>query len=245
MAQYNNLSGKLIQLQRVSKKYYPGKVPVIALDDVSINVEPGTMIVVAGPSGSGKSTLLNILGCIDKPDTGRVIVDGIDTIPLPLEDLANFRLKEIGFIFQTFNLIPVLTAYENVEFPLLFRKIHADERKQLVQDAFKDVGLEDRMYHYPLELSGGQQQRVSIARALAGRPNIILADEPTANLDSQTGKEIIRILLDLNQQRNVTIILASHDQEVINRIGRVLQLRDGTIVSGKETRPVTVNVSNL
>lgn len=203
------------------------------------------MIVVAGPSGSGKSTLLNILGCIDKPDTGRVIVDGIDTIPLPLEDLANFRLKEIGFIFQTFNLIPVLTAYENVEFPLLFRKIHADERKQLVQDAFKDVGLEDRMYHYPLELSGGQQQRVSIARALAGRPNIILADEPTANLDSQTGKEIIRILLDLNQQRNVTIILASHDQEVINRIGRVLQLRDGTIVSGKETRPVTVNVSNL
>lgn len=231
LSQYHNLSGKLIRLENVGKTYHPGKVPVIALDDVTINVEPGAMIVVAGPSGSGKSTFLNILGCIDKPDTGSVVVDGVDTTPLPLEALADFRLKEIGFIFQTFNLIPVLTAYENVEFPLLFRKVGGDERKRRVTEAFTAVGLENRMHHYPLELSGGQQQRISIARALAGRPNMILADEPTANLDSRTGAEIISLLLDLNRQRDVTIILASHDQEVINKFSRVVRLRDGAIVS--------------
>ncbi|RDD30364.1 lipoprotein-releasing system ATP-binding protein LolD [Prosthecochloris sp. ZM] len=219
-------------LNAVSRYYGKGESQVRAVDRISLELGYGDMKVLVGPSGSGKSSLLHLLGCIDKPDEGKVIIDGIDTTSMTLEQLAPLRLRKIGFVFQSFNLIPVLTAYENVEIPLLFNghdKSFVSDRVNTVLDM---VGLVDRKHHYPRHMSGGQQQRVAIARALVARPVLIIADEPTANLDSITGTGILELLMELNAQEGVTVILSSHDSVVLDRISSVIPVKDGRIIDG-------------
>ncbi len=219
-------------LNAVSRYYGKGESQVRAVDRISLELGYGDMKVLVGPSGSGKSSLLHLLGCIDKPDEGKVIIDGIDTTSMTLEQLAPLRLRKIGFVFQSFNLIPVLTAYENVEIPLLFNghdKSFVSDRVNTVLDM---VGLVDRKHHYPRHMSGGQQQRLAIARALVARPVLIIADEPTANLDSITGTGILELLMELNVQEGVTVILSSHDSVVLDRISSVIPVKDGRIIDG-------------
>lgn len=217
----------IAKLDRVSRYYGSGAGQVNALDDITLSFYKGGMTALAGPSGSGKSTLLHLLGCIDKPDKGTVVIDGTDTTPLSLERLSSVRLEKIGFIFQSFNLIPVLTAYENVELPLLFKGMPKQLIVEKVQEVLAKVELLERKSHYPRQLSGGQQQRVAIARALVGNPAMILADEPTANLDSKTGKSILDLLFSLNEREAITIIIASHDPAVLDRVGSVVHISDG------------------
>ncbi|MCG8342179.1 MAG: ABC transporter ATP-binding protein [Chlorobiales bacterium] len=223
------MNSVVAQLVDVSKYYGSGEGRIKALDNVSISVRRGDSAVLVGPSGSGKSTLLHLLGCIDKQDEGSVIIDGIDTSSKGLDELAPLRLDKIGFVFQSFNLIPVLTAYENIELPLLFRGYDQGYIKHRVNEVLEMVHLQDRMHHYPRHMSGGQQQRVAIARALVGNPALILADEPTANLDSRTGADILELLLYLKQKDSITLVLSSHDSVVLERISNVIHIMDGRV----------------
>ena len=217
-------------LTSVSRIYGAGAQRSVALDDVSLQVGRGELVAIAGPSGSGKTTLLGLVGGIDAPTSGRIAIDGRELARLSPGDLADFRLAKIGFVFQQFSLIPVLTAAENVEPPLLFRKgLAAADRKRAVLSTLDRVGLADKAHRRPSELSGGEQQRVAVARAVAGNPEIVLADEPTANLDHQSGGAVIALLLELNRERGTTLLYATHDPELVGLAGRVVTLRDGRI----------------
>jgi putative ABC transport system ATP-binding protein len=220
----------LVELTKVSKRYKMGDTIVKALDKLDLSITEGEMMSVMGPSGSGKSTLLNIIGCIDNPTDGRVCIDGQDVSELKDAELTRIRLTEIGFIFQQFYLIPTLTAYENVELPMREARVGADERRERTMGLLELVGLKDRDKHYPNQLSGGEQQRVAIARALANNPRLILADEPTGELDSKTAMRIIELLKDLNRKKGITVIIVTHDPRVANETRRVVTLEDGAVL---------------
>lgn len=222
----------VVELESVSKDYPLGSQRVHALSEVSLTVYQGEFSALAGPSGSGKSTLLNLIGCIDTPTSGRVRILGQDVAGKSPDELADLRLNTLGFVFQTFNLLPVLTAWENVEYPLLQKHdISADECRRRVRHYLQVVGLERYAGHRPNEMSGGQRQRVAIARALATQPKIILADEPTANLDRKTGEEILQLMRQLNRDEGITFIFSTHDPRVIEMADRVYELSDGRLMS--------------
>jgi putative ABC transport system ATP-binding protein len=221
----------IVSLTDVTKTYSLGKVEVPALRGVSLEVYPGEFISIAGPSGSGKTTALNLIGCVDTASSGVVQVDGQDTKQLTERQLTHLRLHTIGFIFQSFNLVSVLSVFQNVEFPLLLqRKLNAAERQQRVMTLLEQVGLEKHAKHRPNELSGGQRQRVAVARALVTRPKLVLADEPTANLDSVTGQNIIDLMKELNRKEGTTFIFSTHDAKVMNHANAVVKLADGKIL---------------
>ncbi|QQC67915.1 ABC transporter ATP-binding protein [Paraburkholderia ginsengisoli] len=219
-----------VSIEHVHKSYLLDSVRVTGLADVSLQIAPNLFTVLSGPSGSGKTTLLNMIGCIDRPDSGRVVVAGQDTALLTDDALSDFRARHIGHIFQTFNLLPVLSAYENVEYPLLMARVPAGERAGRVLHLLDAVGLADKARHRPGQLSGGQRQRVAIARALAVEPALVLADEPTANLDSRTGEAIIALMRRMQQERRVSFVISSHDPQVRGAADEVVQIRDGVIV---------------
>jgi putative ABC transport system ATP-binding protein len=221
----------IIKTEHLTKTYNPDKVPVKAVDDVSLNIEQGEFTAIVGPSGSGKSTLLNIIGGLDTSDTGKVEIGGTDISSLKENQLIDFRLQNIGFVFQSYNLIPVLTAKENVEFIMLLQKKSKKERNKRVEELLEEVGLKNEMNRRPSELSGGQQQRVAVARALASSPKFILADEPTANLDSVSTTMLLDLMATMNKEENATFIFSTHDQRVIDKAKRVITLEDGRIVS--------------
>lgn len=222
----------IVSISHVVKEYPLGKVKVSALRDVSLDVHPGQFISIAGPSGSGKTTLLNLIGCVDTATTGIVAVQGQDTQKLSERQLTELRLHTIGFIFQSFNLVSVLNVFQNVEFPLLLQqKLNSAERKSRVNALLAQVGLDSHAHHRPNELSGGQRQRVAVARALVTRPKIVLADEPTANLDSVTGQNIIDLMKELNRQEGTTFIFSTHDAKVMAHANAVVQLADGKILN--------------
>lgn len=218
----------LIEIRDICKVYNPGENEVRALDGVSLQIEHGEYVAIIGQSGSGKSTLMNMLGCLDIPSSGTYILNGCDVSHMTDDELSDVRNKEIGFIFQGFNLIAALTALENVELPLIYRGVPKKERERLSVAALEKVGLGHRMDHKPSEMSGGQQQRVAIARAIAQAPPIILADEPTGNLDSASSREIIEILKELHKDGR-TVILITHDNEIAAQAKRVIKIRDGKI----------------
>ena len=222
---------RVIETHNLNKTYDELVVPVHAVDNVTLNIEQGEFTAVVGPSGSGKTTLLNIIGGLDHPTSGTVKIEGKEISTMSSNKLIDFRLHNIGFIFQAYNLIPVLTAKENVEFIMLLQNTPKKEREARVKELMDAVGLSDKMNNRPMELSGGQQQRVAVARALASKPKFILADEPTANLDSHSAENLLDIMLKLNQEENVTFIFSTHDQRVIDRARRVVTLTDGRIVS--------------
>jgi putative ABC transport system ATP-binding protein len=217
-----------VRVEDVTKNYELGRTIVPALRGVSLAVEPGEFMAVAGPSGSGKSTLLNLIGCLDHPTAGRVLIDDQDVAALDDNALSDLRARKLGFIFQTFNLIPVLSAIENVEFPLLFRGGNHSSRERALR-ALEEVGLAEFGGHRPDELSGGQRQRAAVARALVTDPVIVLADEPTANLDSKTGEAIIDLMLEINRRDGTTFIFSTHDPKVMTHARRVVRLSDGRI----------------
>ena len=223
--------GTILQMIDLVKDYDEGKVVVHALKEVDLKVEEGEFAAIAGPSGSGKSTLLNLMGCLDKPTSGKILIDGVDMSTYSKKELAHIRRKSIGFVFQTFNLIPILTAFENVAFPLSLLGLSDGEIKKQVNEILADVGLSGMEERYPGELSGGQQQRVAVARALVKEPAIILADEPTANLDSATGAEILDLMKKLNEEKGATFIFSTHDPAVMKMAKRVINLHDGQIAS--------------
>jgi putative ABC transport system ATP-binding protein len=224
-------SPPIVSLTDVFKTYSLGKVEVQALRGVSLDVHPGEFISIAGPSGSGKTTLLNLVGCVDTASSGVVRVDGQDTALLSERQLTDLRLHTIGFIFQSFNLVSVLNVFQNVEFPLLLqRRLGTAERRQRVLELLEQVGLQHHVRHRPNELSGGQRQRVAVARALVTRPKLVLADEPTANLDSVTGQNIIDLMKELNRKEGTTFIFSTHDARVMNHANAVVKLADGKIL---------------
>lgn len=220
---------EVIQTKGVTKIYNPDKIPVHALNGVDLEIEEGEFTAIVGPSGSGKTTLLNIIGGLDRPSGGAVMVGGQDIAELSDNQLIDFRKDYIGFVFQAYNLIPVLTAEENVEFVMLLQKRSKEERQQRVAELMGAVGLSDKMDRRPSELSGGQQQRVAVARALAPKPTFILADEPTANLDSKSTENLLDIMTRLNKEEKMTFVFSTHDQRVIDRARRVVTLVDGMI----------------
>jgi putative ABC transport system ATP-binding protein len=221
---------RVVRIERVFKDYMLGDQIVQALNDITLSIDSGSFLAISGPSGSGKSTMLNLIGCIDLPTTGKVFINDQDVTEMSPNQLADLRARTIGFIFQTFNLLPVLSAEENVEFPLLQRKdVSASERRKRVQYFLKVVGLTKYAHHRPNQLSGGQRQRVAIARALAVRPSIVLADEPTANLDRATGTEILQLMKAINRKLGTTFIFSTHDQRVISFADRLVKVEDGTI----------------
>ncbi len=213
----------------LKKTYLLGEVKVPALRGVNMEIKRGEMVSIMGPSGSGKTTLLNLLGGLDRPTSGKIWIDGIDLSTLSDSELVRLRLDKIGFIFQQYYLVPWLTALANVEIPLMLKNVPKDERRKKAMKLLELVGLGKRMHHEPSKLSGGEQQRVAIARALANDPSIILADEPTGNLDTKTGAEIVNLLKKLNREENVTIIVVTHDPDVARETQRVLRIRDGVI----------------
>ncbi|WPX08530.1 ABC transporter ATP-binding protein [Anaerocellum danielii] len=223
----------MIELYDIYKIYKMGENEVYALNGVSLKINAHEFVAIVGPSGSGKSTLMNIIGCLDTPTSGTYILDGHEVSRLNDNQLAEIRNSKIGFVFQNFNLIPQLTALENVELPLIYKGVSASTRHRLAKEALARVGLEQRMHHRPRELSGGQQQRVAIARALVTSPPIILADEPTGNLDSKSGAEIIQIFKDLHAQGN-TIVLITHDNNIAMQARRIVRIQDGQIIEDKE-----------
>jgi len=218
-------------LNQINKTYRLGAVDVPALTDVNILIRPGRFTVLSGASGSGKTTLLNLIGCIDQPDNGEIIVAGQAVQNLSDDQLSDFRAKHIGFIFQNFNLLPVLSAYENVEYPLRLARMPASSRRERVEMLLKAVGLLDKAKNRPAQLSGGQRQRVAIARALARAPSLVLADEPTANLDSHTGASIIRLMRRMQRRSNVSFIFSSHDPQVLAEADDAIVISDGRIIS--------------
>ncbi len=223
-----NKQKDVIRVENLTKVYQMGEIEVHALRGVSFNVKPGEVLSIMGPSGSGKSTLMNMIGCLDVPTEGDYYLEGELVSSLDDDQLALVRNRKIGFVFQTFNLLPRATALANVELPLRYAGKNGD-RKQLAKEALEAVGLGDRIYHQPNELSGGQQQRVAIARALVNEPAIILADEPTGNLDSVSGEEIMNLLLSLNKTKGTTLLIVTHDPEVAALAQRIIHLRDGMI----------------
>ena len=220
----------LLQLKNVKKIYQRGEVQVKALDNVSLEIKKGEFVAIQGPSGSGKSTLMHIMGCLDTPTSGTVVFDNKDISRLSETELAKIRNKQIGFVFQTFNLLPRTSALNNVILPLIYTHLdNPGEEKILAKKILTTLGLEERLNHFPSQLSGGEQQRVAIARALVNRPSIVLADEPTGNIDSQAGKEIMEILKKLNQEGD-TIVVVTHDPEISKYAKRVIKIKDGKIV---------------
>jgi putative ABC transport system ATP-binding protein len=221
----------IVELQDVRKVYPLGKVEVEAVKGVSFSIEKGDFISIAGPSGSGKTTILNMLGCVDRPTSGTVLIDGRPTKDLKDKQLTTLRHETLGFIFQSFNLIPVLSVYENIEFPLLLGKTgpKGKEKAEWIDYLIREVGLEQWKTHKPNELSGGQRQRVAIARALVTKPQIVLADEPTANLDSATGEQILDLMKKINREMETTFIFSTHDARIVNIADHVIRLRDGLV----------------
>lgn len=224
-----------VVLKQVAKSYRLDAVDVPALSDINLEIRPNCFTVIAGASGSGKTTLLNLIGCIDRPDHGEIVVAGQEVQKMSDDALSDFRAHHLGFIFQNFNLLPVLSAYENVEYPLLLTKMPAVQRRQRVLALLDAVGLADRANNRPGQLSGGQRQRVAIARALAPAPRLVLADEPTANLDSQTGAAIIALMRQMQREHQVSFVFSSHDPQVLAEADDAVQLRDGRII-GVERR---------
>jgi putative ABC transport system ATP-binding protein len=220
----------VVDANELTKVYQMGEVDVHALRGVSLQIERGEVVSIMGPSGSGKSTLMNILGCLDQPSSGEYCLDGENVARMSDDQLAKVRNRKVGFIFQSFNLLPRSPALSNVELPMRYSPPNGKSRRQRAQEALEAVGLGDRLDHRPNELSGGQQQRVAIARALVNQPSIIMADEPTGNLDSRSGEEIMDLLLQLNRERNVTLIIVTHDTEIAGQTGRVIHIRDGQVV---------------
>ena len=220
----------MIDLKEIYKIYSDGDSEIRALDGISLHVSQGEFVAIVGSSGSGKSTCMNIIGCLDIPTSGTYFLNGNDVSTMSEKELAHIRNRELGFVFQQYNLIPKLTVLENVELPLLYKGVKVRKRREMAMDALKRVGLEDRFNKYPSQLSGGQQQRVSIARALAGNPPVILADEPTGALDSKTGKEVLEFLKELNSE-GTTIVLITHDNEIAAQIKRVVRIHDGKLIS--------------
>ncbi len=221
----------IITTTNVTKIYKETEVPVYALNGINLNIEKGEFTAIVGPSGSGKSTFLHLLGGLDHPTSGEIIINDINIGNLKSGELINFRLYNIGFIFQAYNLIPVLTAKENIEFIMLLQKMSSKERKTRAMELLEAVGIPEKANNKPGELSGGQQQRVAVARALATKPKFVLADEPTANLDSKSSRNLLDIMLELNKELNTTFIFSTHDQRVIKRARRILLLEDGKIIS--------------
>lgn len=220
----------VVRVEHVCKDYQLGEQRVRAVNDISLSVQPGVFLAIAGPSGSGKTTLLNLIGCIDRPSSGSIYINEQNVSGMTDNQLADLRLKSIGFIFQTFNLLPVLSAAENVEYPLLQRTdLTAAERRERVDFFLDIVGLFERKNNRPNQLSGGQRQRVAIARALAGSPSIVLADEPTANLDKKTGLGILKLMKKINEEMKTTFIFSTHDQHVVDRADRIVKIEDGLI----------------
>jgi putative ABC transport system ATP-binding protein len=225
----------IAKLENIHKVYHIGKIDFPALRGISFSIEEGEFLSIAGPSGSGKTTVLNLLGCLDKPSQGKIFLEEKDITALPTAKLADVRRKNIGFVFQTFNLIPVLTAMENVEFPLILEgQLDTKERHQVTEEILTEVGLKDFLHRRPNEMSGGQQQRVAVARALVKKPKLVLADEPTANLDSVTGEEILQLMLELNQKTSTTFVFSTHDKMVMDFARRIIRLRDGKIESDQK-----------
>ena len=222
-----------MKVHGVKKAYRMGKVIVPALRGVSFEVGEGEFLAVLGPSGSGKSTLLHLIGCLDRPDEGKIFIDGSDVLKLNDEELAELRLRKIGFVFQFFNLLPRLTAIRNVELPLLIAGVSEREARERAMEMLRLVGLEARVNHRPAELSGGEQQRVAIARALINNPKIVLADEPTGNLDTKSGWEIVQLMKRLNKERGQTFIVVTHDPHIAETADRILYLKDGLIEGEK------------
>ena len=221
----------VIDAHNISKIYNPKTIPVYAVNNIHLHLERGEFTALVGPSGSGKTTLLNMIGGLDKPDEGNIYINGVDITKLSANELIDFRLKNIGFVFQSFNLVPVLTAKENVEFIMQLQKMKKEEREKRVETLFKQIGLEDKLNERPSKLSGGQQQRVAVARALASKPQFVLADEPTANLDSKSAANLLDIMAKLNKDENITFLFSTHDQRVIDRARRVITLVDGRIAN--------------
>jgi putative ABC transport system ATP-binding protein len=226
----------VLEVQGVKKNYQMGKILVHALRGLNFDVKDGEFLTIFGPSGSGKSTLLHLMGGLDRPDEGQILIDGINILQLSDSKLANVRLTKIGFVFQFFNLLPRLTALRNVELPLLIAGLPEKEVSDRAQQIIKLVGLQAREKHRPSELSGGEQQRVAIARALVNNPKIILADEPTGNLDTKTGLEIVQLMKKLNEEKNQTFIVVTHDPHIAEAADHIIHLKDGLIEGTKETR---------
>jgi putative ABC transport system ATP-binding protein len=233
------MSTPLIHIEHIARTYEMGGETVHALRDVSLDIHPNEYVALMGPSGSGKSTLMNILGCLDTPSSGVYTFKGLDVNEMTDDDLAEIRNKEIGFVFQTFNLLPRATALKNIELPLIYSGVSSEDRKERAIKALEDVGLQDRMLHRPNELSGGQRQRVAVARALVTKPSIILADEPTGNLDTKTGIEIMKLFQDLWSKGN-TVILVTHEEDIARHARRIIRIRDGKVESDTiNPNPVT------
>ena len=223
----------IISVDNIHKSYLMGKEAVPALRGVSLDIEQGDFVCLMGPSGSGKTTLLNIIGGLDLADSGRVVVDGNAFDKMNRSQRADLRLNKVGFVFQSYNLIPVLSALENVEFVMLLQGLPAAKRRKRAKDILDEIGLEDMYDRRPAELSGGQQQRVAVARAIVSNPSIVLADEPTANLDSSTGKGLLEIMKQMNEKKNVTFIFSTHDNMVMDYADRVIYLRDGMVADDR------------
>jgi len=224
----------ILEVRKVKKSYRMGRILVPALRGVSFDGEQGEFLTIFGPSGSGKSTLLHLMGCLDRPDDGEILIDAVDVLKLSDENLAELRLTKIGFVFQFFNLLPRLTALRNVELPLTIAGVSEKETLERAKEMLTLVGLEARMNHRPSELSGGEQQRVAIARALINNPKIVLADEPTGNLDTKTGWEIVQLMKRLNEEKNQTFVVVTHDPQIAETAHRIIHLKDGLVEGIKE-----------
>ncbi|HML36645.1 MAG TPA: ABC transporter ATP-binding protein [Bacillota bacterium] len=234
------VTDEIIKLEGLSKIYDTGEIQVMALKSIDLTVHKGEFIAIMGASGSGKSTLMNIIGCLDRPSEGRYFLEGVDIMEKSDNELSAVRNKKIGFVFQSFNLIPRTSALKNVELPMVYGRIGSEERRKRAEELLRGVGLGDRGHHMPSELSGGQKQRVAIARALANTPQIILADEPTGNLDSQSSVEIMDIFTKLNREDGNTVIIVTHERDIAEFTDRIITFRDGNIVKDERIREVAL-----